>query len=59
MELKIQTPDRFVAFPFTPYDIQLQLMQHVFSSIEDKKVAIMESPTGTVSKRYRIENSRH
>ena len=54
MELKIQTPDHFVAFPFTPYDIQFQLMQHVFSSIEDKKVAIMESPTGTVSKRYRI-----
>ncbi|KAH9889576.1 uncharacterized protein BXZ73DRAFT_86028, partial [Epithele typhae] len=47
MALKIQTPESFSAFPFTPYDIQLQLMRHVFSSIEDKKIALMESPTGT------------
>ncbi|PIL32767.1 hypothetical protein GSI_04884 [Ganoderma sinense ZZ0214-1] len=47
MSLKLPTPDNFVAFPFKPYDIQLDLMRHVFSAIEDKKVAIMESPTGT------------
>ena len=51
MSLKLPTPDDFAAFPFTPYDIQLDLMRHVFSAIEDKKVAIMESPTGTVSDR--------
>ena len=49
MSLKLPTPDDFTAFPFKPYDIQLDLMRQVFSAIEDKKVAIMESPTGTVS----------
>ena len=49
MELRVSTPERFLAFPFIPYGIQLQLMRHVFSSIEEKKVAIVESPTGTVS----------
>ena len=49
MSLKLPTPDDFAAFPFKPYDIQLDLMRQVFSAIEDKKVAIMESPTGTVS----------
>lgn len=48
MALKLSTPDRFSAFPFEPYDIQLVLMRQVFSSIEDKQIAIMESPTGTV-----------
>ena len=49
MSLKLPTPNDFTAFPFKPYDIQLDLMRQVFSAIEDKKVAIMESPTGTVS----------
>ena len=48
MSLKLPTPNDFTAFPFKPYDIQLDLMRQVFSAIEDKKVAIMESPTGTV-----------
>ena len=48
MSLKLPTPTQFSAFPFSPYEIQLDLMRHVFSAIEDKKVAIMESPTGTV-----------
>ncbi|TBU40126.1 DNA repair helicase [Dichomitus squalens] len=47
MSLKLSTPTHFPAFPFKPYDIQLDLMRQVFSAIEDKKVAIMESPTGT------------
>ncbi|KAI0703917.1 DNA repair helicase [Earliella scabrosa] len=47
MALKLSTPQHFPAFPFKPYDIQLELMQQVFSSIEDRRVAIMESPTGT------------
>ncbi|WVR05438.1 hypothetical protein IAU60_002454 [Kwoniella sp. DSM 27419] len=43
----LKTPGSF-PFPYPkPYDIQLQLMQTVFRAIEDGKVAIVESPTGT------------
>ncbi|WRT67408.1 uncharacterized protein IL334_004379 [Kwoniella shivajii] len=43
----LATPDRF-PFPYPkPYDIQLELMQVVFKAIEDGKIAIVESPTGT------------
>jgi chromosome transmission fidelity protein 1 len=33
--------------PFTPYDIQLQFMQALYGCLEDGKVAVFESPTGT------------
>ena len=33
--------------PFEPYDIQQQFMEAVYDCIEDKKVGIFESPTGT------------
>lgn len=33
--------------PFQPYDIQQQFMQAVYDCIEDGKVGIFESPTGT------------
>ncbi|CUS49611.1 LAQU0S24e00276g1_1 [Lachancea quebecensis] len=34
--------------PFKPYDIQLQLMHQVYSTLENgKKIGIFESPTGT------------
>lgn len=37
-------------FPFPrAYKIQLDLMQAIFRAIEDGKVGIFESPTGTVS----------
>ncbi|KAH9856751.1 DNA repair helicase [Lenzites betulinus] len=45
--LKLNTPDSFPAFPFIPYNIQLDLMQHVYTSVECGKVSITESPTGT------------
>ncbi|GBE87470.1 ATP-dependent DNA helicase CHL1 [Sparassis crispa] len=47
MSLKLTTPEAFPAFPFTPYHIQLDLMRHLYTSIEDRKVSIVESPTGT------------
>ena len=50
MDLHLPTPDKFPAFPYDPpYDIQVALMRHLYQSIEDKKVAIVESPTGTVN----------
>ncbi|KAK6903226.1 hypothetical protein I203_108491 [Kwoniella mangroviensis CBS 8507] len=43
----LPTPTSF-PFPYPqPYDIQLQLMQVVFRAIEDGKIGIVESPTGT------------
>jgi Rad3-related DNA helicase len=50
MSLSLPTPDSFPAFPYDPpYSIQVQLMRHLYHSIEHGKVAIVESPTGTVS----------
>lgn len=50
MSLELPTPDSFPAFPFSPpYDIQVDIMRHLYASIEQKKVTIVESPTGTVS----------
>lgn len=34
-------------FPFKPYEIQLDLMRVAHKSYEDKKFALLESPTGT------------
>jgi chromosome transmission fidelity protein 1 len=51
MALNLPTPDSFPAFPYDPpYDIQTQLMKHVYSTLEQGKIAIVESPTGTVRK---------
>lgn len=42
----IPTPDQF-DFPYVPYQIQEQFMRALFSVIENKKIGIFESPTGT------------
>ncbi|XP_058454504.1 ATP-dependent DNA helicase DDX11 [Malaya genurostris] len=34
-------------FPFPPYDIQLDLMQSLYSVVESGQIGIFESPTGT------------
>ncbi|CAG8410021.1 unnamed protein product [Penicillium salamii] len=33
--------------PYTPYDIQLQFMQALYTCLEESKIAVFESPTGT------------
>jgi chromosome transmission fidelity protein 1 len=35
--------------PYTPYDIQVTFMETVYQVLDDGKVGILESPTGTVS----------
>eukprot|EP01083_Nonionella_stella_P264951 898105_1 len=34
-------------FPFTPYDVQSQLMDAIYSAIDSKSIGLFESPTGT------------
>lgn len=46
--LHLPAPETFAAFPYQPYDIQLELMKSLYAALEDRKVAILESPTGTV-----------
>lgn len=47
----LQIPSDF-DFPFPPYDIQFEFMQKLYFALENKKLGIFESPTGTVSILY-------
>lgn len=47
-EEKGQTSSRFL-FPFKPYSIQEEFMTALYNVLEDGKIGIFESPTGTVS----------
>ncbi|KAF9116824.1 DEAD H (Asp-Glu-Ala-Asp His) box helicase 11 [Mortierella sp. AM989] len=47
-EEPLATPTSFPAFPYaTPYVIQVEFMQQLFECIDQRKVGIFESPTGT------------
>ena len=49
MDLHLPTPSEFPAFPYDPpYPIQVDLMRHVYASIEQRSVSSVDSPTGTV-----------
>ncbi|KZW01490.1 DNA repair helicase, partial [Exidia glandulosa HHB12029] len=45
--LALPTPETFPSFPYPPYNIQSDLMRHLYTAIEASKLAIIESPTGT------------
>ena len=34
-------------FPFTPYKVQQDFMKQLYNTLENKRVGIFESPTGT------------
>ncbi|XP_033095737.1 ATP-dependent DNA helicase DDX11-like [Anneissia japonica] len=40
-------PPRDFLFPFTPYDIQKEFMSHLYLALDEGKIGIFESPTGT------------
>jgi len=47
-EKPLPVPESFPAFPYpTPYSIQTDFMQQLFQCIDQRKVGIFESPTGT------------
>lgn len=46
----MEIPDNF-DFPFPPYDIQLEFMKKLYYTLENGKLGIFESPTGTVSRK--------
>lgn len=48
IKTKLLEPPEIFDFPFPPYDIQQQFMKTLYSSLEDEKLGIFESPTGTV-----------
>lgn len=37
------------AFPFEPYDIQMQFAKQLYNALNNKSIGFFESPTGTVS----------
>lgn len=44
----LKPPDEF-PFPFSPYSIQKDFMTSLYAVLEERKLGIFESPTGTVS----------
>ena len=43
-----------IPFPYEPYSIQKQFMTHVYQCVDQKKIGIFESPTGTVCGSYLV-----
>ena len=43
--------------PYQPYDIQSEFMNALYDCIEQKKVGIFESPTGTVGPSFKGMNA--
>ena len=44
---KLLPPDEF-PFPFKPYGIQEEFMRELYNTLENGKIGLFESPTGTV-----------
>ena len=49
MENEIIFEEGYFKFPFKPYRIQEDFMKNLYLAIENEKIGIFESPTGTVS----------
>ncbi|XP_067011549.2 ATP-dependent DNA helicase DDX11 isoform X2 [Anabrus simplex] len=53
----LKAPDKF-SFPFTPYPIQDDFMRHLYNALEEGKLGIFESPTGTAKEKNMEKFSR-
>lgn len=42
-------------FPFEPYGIQKDFMKELYNVLDQGKIGIFESPTGTVSKGFQLQ----
>ncbi|KAL5361862.1 helicase C-terminal domain-containing protein [Aspergillus floccosus] len=47
IDLTMEPSEHTFHHPYSPYDIQLQFMRALYASLEEGKVAVFESPTGT------------
>lgn len=54
--LALETPSSFGAFPYKPYDIQLDLMKHLYQSIESKSIAMCVIVVKQEKRRIRAEH---
>ncbi|RWR99377.1 regulator of telomere elongation helicase 1-like protein, partial [Dinothrombium tinctorium] len=43
----VEVNETAIAFPFEPYQIQLEYMHAVIEAMREGKIALLESPTGT------------
>jgi chromosome transmission fidelity protein 1 len=41
--------DPTFGFPFEPYSIQRDLLTHLYETLVERRMTVVESPTGTVS----------
>jgi len=53
--MPVEVPEKF-EFPFEPYDIQQGFMRQLYTCLEQGRIGIFESPTGTVSIRMQQTN---
>nr|CAD7598697.1 unnamed protein product [Timema genevievae] len=55
-EEKLFVPEEF-PFPFTPYSIQKDFMKSLYIALEEGKLGIFESPTGTTQEKQFLKQS--
>ncbi|XP_066907954.1 ATP-dependent DNA helicase DDX11 isoform X2 [Halyomorpha halys] len=51
------TPPADFNFPFSPYTIQTDFMKNLYTAIEERKLGIFESPTGTEKQKKKVFHS--
>lgn len=48
LQTSVLKPPNEFPFPFPPYNIQKDFMKNLYAVLEERKLGIFESPTGTV-----------
>ena len=47
------------SFPFKPYDIQLNLMNKIYETLQNEQIGIFSSPTGMLQLINQLEFTNH